>query len=72
MSGWMLTYAAVMTGAVVVAVVLLIAVAKGREKERARIRDNVYRGGFISAEEFQRDWISMKVNGRKGAAGYKY
>lgn len=73
MSDWMLNnYAMVMTGIVVVTIVLLMAWAKRLEKERGRIRGNVYKGGFLSAEEFQRDWISVKANGRKGTAGYKY
>lgn len=73
MSGWILdNYAAIMTTIVVATIVFSIVWAKRLEKERGRIHDNVYKGGFISAEEFQRDWISMKANGRKGAAGYKY
>ena len=73
MSDWMLNnYAAVMAGIVAITVILAIAGMKRLEKERGRIRDNVHKGGFISAEEFQRDWISMRANGRKGAAGYKY
>lgn len=73
MSGWILdNYAAIMTTIVVATIVFLMVWAKRLEKERGRIRDNVYKGGFISAEEFQRDWISMKANGRKGVAGYKY
>lgn len=73
MSEWILdNYAAIMTGIVVMTIVLSIVWAKRLEKERGRIRDNVHKGGFVSAEEFQRDWISMRANGRKGAAGYKY
>ena len=63
MSDWMLTYAAVMTGIVVMTIVFLMVWAKRLEKERGRIRGNVYKGGFLSAEEFQRDWISMRANG---------
>ena len=56
MSGWTLdNYAAIMTTIVVATIVFLIVWAKRLEKERGRIRDNVYKGGFISAEEFQRD-----------------
>lgn len=72
MSGWMTAYAATMAGIVAIIVILAIAGMKRLEKERGRIRDNVHKGGFISAEEFQRDWISMRANGRNGAAGYKY
>lgn len=72
MTTWMTAYAAALIGIVAITVVLSIVCAKKLEKERGRIRDNVYKGGFISAEEFQRDWISMRANGRKGTAGYKY
>lgn len=60
MSDWMLTYAAVMTGIVVMTIVFLMVWAKRLEKERGRIRGNVYKGGFLSAEEFQRDWLSNR------------
>lgn len=69
MTTWMTTYAATLIGIVAIFVVLSIVWAKRIEKERGRIRDNVHKGGFISVEEFQRDWISMRANGRKGAAG---
>lgn len=72
MTTWMTAYAAALIGIVAITVVLAVAGMKRLEKERERIRDNVHKGGFISAEEFQRDWISMRANGRKGTAGYKY
>lgn len=68
----MLTYAAVMTGIVVAIIVFSIVWAKRLEKERQRIRDYVCQGGFLSAEEFRREWASAKASGSDRIAGFKH
>lgn len=73
MSDWMLNnYAAVMAGIVAITVILAIAGMKRLEKDRKVIRDYVCQGGFLSAEEFQRDWAAAKASGSDRIAGFKH
>ena len=73
MSDWMLNnYAAVMAGIVAITVILAIAGMKRLEKDWKVIRDYVCQGGFLSAEEFQRDWAAAKASGSDRIAGFKH
>ena len=56
---------------VVLTFILILVIALVVRNKNKRIRENIYSGKFISADEFERNWISVKY-GKKGVAGYKY